>query len=728
MFDVKRWLSSFLVLAITALPVMAGNNDSKTATSKDSGAAASSAEANPAANSGNPSPAPTPGPSPSPSLSVTTAPVDANITALLGVLVMKGVLSSSEANSIRNASPTAQFQALVEALNRKGVLSAADLSVAANPAPQPAAVAAAPASENETMSSSSSSTLTISESSPQQQTQPGPGQPIPSRVAGELPHTPPAVITAVTPVRVFPVDAPKPGGLAGIKAGPITLAPYGFIKSTVVHDSSDPDGDDFPFPGIWLNSGNILSTGPTQDPEVHIKARSTRFGLNLEWPDISKNLTLTGKIEGDFEGNFSEVDNRDVTSIRSNMPQLRLAFVRLDYHASDRTDIFFVGGQDWTLFGSGALMNIVETTFNGAFWGNTWGRSPQLRGGIIQTLNPLHKVNLEGQFGLMMPSSGQILKLGSLGLAGQLGQGEREGADSDRPEYEGRVALSYQVDPAPGVAPAQIALAGFHGRRTSIAYNTSAVGSSVPYGALCATTNYCNAFPSGFEASSTMWGGQIVAQIPTRWFTVVATAYKGGDMRFLLGGQLNTFATDVSGLSGIQGPFPTLDGGPLAAAGGAVLGCSGTFTATGTPVGGITPGTCAGTVVVAPQRPIRSFGGFIQLGLPLSRWFNADPHGHNAGWQLHFTVGKDQVVDRDLNNPGFVPAYNGGGTAPLPLLMGKSAIGTLYYKLNTWATFAFEQSIYATRGLDHANIYTIAGTPSNEWQDHRTEAGPIFTF
>ena len=111
--------------------------------------------------------------------------------------------------------------------------------------------------------------------------------------------------------------------------------------------------------------------------------------------------------------------------------------------------------------------------------------------------------------------------------------------------------------------------------------------------------------------------------------------------------------------------------------------------------------------MVAPQRPIRSFGGFIQLGLPLSRLFNADPHGHNAGWQLYFTVGKDQVVDRDLNNPGYVGAYNGAGTAPLPLLMGKSAILTLYYKVNNWATFGFEQSIYATRGLDHADIYTL---------------------
>jgi hypothetical protein len=428
---------------------------------------------------------------------------------------------------------------------------------------------------------------------------------------------------------------------------------------------------------------------------------------------MSKNLTLTGKIEGDFEGNFSEVDNRDVTSIRNNEPQLRLAFVRMDYHASENTDIFFVGGQDWTLFGSGALMNIVETTFNGAFWGDVWTRSPQLRVGFIQTLDKEHHVNLEGQFGVMMPSTGEILKLGNAagnGLAAQLGQGEREGADADRPEYEGRAALSYQLDRATGVAPAQIALAGFHSRRTSIVPN-----SSYCTAAPCAANttliplNYKDAFPNGFEASSPMWGGQIVAQIPTRWFTLVASAYRGGDLRFYLGGQLSTFATDTGGLTGIVGPFETADGGTLAAAGGAVLGTN-----------------AAGKVVVAPQRPIRAFGGFVQLGLPLSRWFNADPKGHNAGWQLHFTLGKDQVNDHDLNNPGFTP--NANVLSPVPLLMGKSAIATLYYKINTWASFAFEQSVYATRLENHITLYTIAGQPSNEWQDHRTEFGPIFTF
>jgi len=111
--------------------------------------------------------------------------------------------------------------------------------------------------------------------------------------------------------------------------------------------SSDPDGDDFPFPGIWLNAGpnSTFNTGPTQDPRGSTSRRGPRaLGLNLEWPDYFENLTLTGKIEGDFEGKTSAKWPTDVSSIRSNEPQLRLAFVRLDYHASESTDIFFVGG------------------------------------------------------------------------------------------------------------------------------------------------------------------------------------------------------------------------------------------------------------------------------------------------------------------------------------------------------------------------------------------------
>jgi len=701
---VRSWLSCLLVLAIMAAPAMAGNNDAKTA--NDNAASTASAEASPAAASPNPSPSP----SPSPSLTSTTAASDSNVTALLGVLVMKGVLAPTEANAIRNAAPSAQFQALVEVLNRKGVLSAADLA-AANPTPQPAVT---PAPDAELAVSSSSET---SDASPQSQTQPQPVRP--SRVAGDLPPLPPGVIPAILPVRVFAIDPPRTGGLAGIKAGPITLAPYGFIKATAIHDSSDPDGDDFPFPALFLNAASSTNTGPTKDPEFHVKARSTRFGLNFEWPDMAKNLTVTGKIETDFEGNNTEVDNADISSFRNGQLRLRLAFVRLDWHASENTDIFFLGGQDWTLFGSGALPNILETTGLGFFYGDIYTRSPQLRLGFIQTLNKEHNIKFEWQGGIMQPSSGEILKLGSLGLAGQLGQGEREGSDSDRPEWEGRAALSFQLDPAKGVAPAQIALSGFHASRTDIALNG---GTGTPYGDLCSTTNYCtfNNFQNGFQVSSTLWGGQLGVQLPTRWFTLVGSAYKGGDLRFYFGGQINSFATDTGRLTGIQGPFLTQDGGPLAASGPDLLGCSGTFTASGPTANGVTPGTCSGTAVVAPQRPIRAFGGFVQVGLPLSRWFNADPKGHNAGWQLYFDVGKDQAVHRDLNNPNF--------TGSLPLALSKMGVATLFYRLNPWVQFGFEQSVYAGRGNNGSLLYTIAGVPSNEWQDHRTEAGPIFTF
>ena len=70
----------------------------------------------------------------------------------------------------------------------------------------------------------------------------------------------------------------------------------------------------------------------------------------------------------------------------------------------------------------------------------------------------------------------------------------------------------------------------------------------------------------------------------------------------------------------------------------ATLGCS------------VNPGksTCTSSeVVVAPEHGVRDFGGFAELGLPLSRWFNANPKGYNAGWQLYVHAGKDQLVHKD---------------------------------------------------------------------------------
>ena len=109
-------------------------------------------------------------------------------------------------------------------------------------------------------------------------------------------------------------------------------------------------------------------------------------------------------------------------------------------HASDSTDFSFEGGQDWTLFGSTALPNILETTFLGAYYGDVYERSPQMMVGFVQKLGG--SVKLDPTFAIMMPTSSQIEKLGSLGPAAQLAEAEREGADSDRPEWEGRAGLA----------------------------------------------------------------------------------------------------------------------------------------------------------------------------------------------------------------------------------------------------------------------------------------------
>lgn len=651
----KQWICSGLLLVVSVVPVRAATKAAGKSSTENAGESGVLPSA--AAN-----------------LQAKAAASSANVTALLGVLVMKGVLAPNEANAIRNAAPEAEFKLLIETLTSKGVLSAADVW-AVSPA-KPAASSAVAVAVPVALSSGTKQEAAINEAKP-----PGP------------------VVPAIAPVRVLPVDPPVKDGLqAAFTLGPVKMTPFGFLKATAVYDTSNPNGDDMPFPGLFLSSTSILNTGPTKNSEFHLKARSARIGANFGFPDISSKITLTGRIEGDYEGNFSEADNRDVSSLRSSMFSFRQAWARVDYAASDKTDIYFEGGQDWTLFGSSALPNILETTALGYWYGDIYERSPQFQFGLVQKLGGSRNLRVSPTFAIMMPSTGQIEKLGALGLQGQIAQAEREGADSGRPEFEGRLVAQFQLDKAAGVAPAQIIWSGFRAKRTSVV--TSDQMGTGP-------ANYAAAFPNGFTASSKMYGNQLGLQLPTRWATLVASAYFGGDLRFFFGGQVNSFYTDIGGLSNPV-TFKSVDGGPLAAAGAPTLATN-----------------SAGQVVVAPERPIRAFGGFLNLGLPLSRWFNADPKGHNAGWQLYFHIGKDQVVHNELTNPNAGAAAN--VLSPLPLLMGKLSAATLYYKVNPYVTFGFEESIYATRLVPGAT-YTIAGKPSNEWQDHRSEFGPIFTF
>jgi hypothetical protein len=549
-------------------------------------------------------------------------------------------------------------------------------------------------------------------------------------------------------LRVLSFDLPQSGGLVGLKAGPVTFTPYGFIKGTAEQDSSSPNGDDFPIPaGLMLLPGS--NTGPNADPEFHMKARQSRIGINLEWPAPSQKLVLTGRLEADFEGNFNESDNADVTSIRNPNLRLRLAYVRADYRATDRTSLFFVGGQDWTLFGSKALPNMLDTTWNAAAYGATYNRSPQFRFGAVQKLGSSPRnFKLSPEFAIMMPSSGQVEKLNfctlanvdcppgvspTAGLMSQIGEAERQGADSDRPELAAGLTLQFQLDKAPAVALAQIFWTGFYGRRTSVVPNSAEdlIGDEYPTALVAGTS-----LAKGFTASSAMYGNQIAAQLPTRWFTLVASGYRGADLRQQLSGQLTTNYTDTRGLFPI--PMVNANGGTPAPffLGTGVDNVAGMLSGFALLACKVNPGagTCpSGDVVVAPQHGVRAYGAFAELGLPLSRWFSADPKGYNAGWQLYLHAGKDQLVHSDAAMQ--LGLLDGAGPNQLGQALGIPMIesyfvgATLYYKINQWCTFGFEPTHYSSRAIPElGRFWTIAGKPSRIWQDQRAEFGPVFTF
>ncbi len=348
----------------------------------------------------------------------------------------------------------------------------------------------------------------------------------------------PTVIAAIAPLRVLPLDQPVKEGLApALKLGAVRMTPYGFVKATAAYDSSSPRGDDFPPPG-FLNA----DTGPTANSEFHVKARATRIGSKFEWPDASKNITITGQIEGDFEGNFSRADNRNVSTIRSNAFQLRLAFGRIDWSLKPNTDLFFEAGQDWTIFGSSAMMSLFETTFVGAYWGNVYERAPQMRLGFVQRLGGSRNWKISPEFAIMTPAEGNvpadvttctITKLDTPttctvldGTGNQLGYGERQGADNGKPELNPESCCSSSLTRPPALS------------RLRFCGADSIPDARPRCWLLRFQPAYKADFPRGVDNNSNGYGNQIAISLPTRWATVVASGYMGADLRFFFGGQL----------------------------------------------------------------------------------------------------------------------------------------------------------------------------------------------
>jgi hypothetical protein len=655
----QQWICSSLLLVVSVAPVLAGAKD------------ATDTKTPPEAATGNPAAQPAPAANASP----TPVAASGNVTALLGLLVMKGVLAPAEANSIRNAAPEAEFQLLVEALARKGVVNAADLSPAPSPAAAPVAVVV----------SAPAQTAATTEAKP----------------------AAPKVIPAVAPLRVLQLEPSKVDGMIpDIKLGSgARLKLYGMVKTTVIYDTSAPYGTDMPLPGFITASGTGFDPGPTRSPEFHAKARFARVGTNFEWPDMAgSNTAITGKLEFDFEGNFSRALNRNISSIRSSMASIRLAFGRVDHKINDQTNIFGVFGQDWTPFGSSTLPNLFETTGLGLGFGTLYERAPQFRFGIGHKIGGSRNVFFQPEFAVVMPAYGNDPS----NVADQLGYGEKQGADSGRPEVQARLVLQWQLDQAPGVAPAQLIFSGVQGNRKVMVRSTD-----IP---LCSNTDvlvcpdpkvFQKAFPQGAETTSNRagWTGEL--QLPTRYVTVITKFWSGSDLRWYFVGSLDSNFNDTAGLAKVCGT----DAEGAFCAGPSNDGAS-------TMQFGL---NSSGTPVFAPQRPIRAIGGFVNIGFPLGRIFGADPAGRNAGWQLYFHYAFDQAKTKDVLHLGNQRSKN------------DLAAATLSWKMNNLVSFVLEESMYRTRIADpnladSATFPKYEGLPARQWHDTRSEFGPVFSF
>jgi hypothetical protein len=210
-------------------------------------------------------------------------------------------------------------------------------------------------------------------------------------------------IPAVAPLRVLPIDLPKQGGMIpDIKLGSGgNLKIYGFLKATAVSDTASSGGatfgsNDFPLP--LLLGGD---TGPTSDPQFHIKARSARFGSQFEWVPKNSSFTVTGKVEGDFEADYTDVNNRNISSARSSQFGVRLAYMRLDTKLG-ALPWFAQFGQDWLLVSS-TLPSLFETTGLALGMGALWERSPLFKTGVQFHAGDL---KVQPEFAIVLPVAG----------------------------------------------------------------------------------------------------------------------------------------------------------------------------------------------------------------------------------------------------------------------------------------------------------------------------------
>lgn len=697
------------------------------------------------------------------------APSPPNASAMVQIFVSKGYLTAEEAARIQQAPNQAEANdRMLRVFLAKGLLTQQEYNAAST---QPAAETGA--NGTRMLNAAAPAGPTPATISPEPVPQPKMAEwPVTAMNVGYDPSdgasADASVIPAIAPVRVLPIGIPgdPKGIIPDVKLGSgAMLRAYGFLKASAIYDTTNSGGatagsDDFPLPLL------MGDTGPDAGSQFRFKARSSRAGVNFAWPINGPDLTLTGKVEVDFEGDYTTVANRSVSSIRSSQVSLRLAWARLD--GKFNTVPWFVEfGQDWTLLGSSTQPDLFETTQAGAFFGSDYERVPQFKTGLQFSAG---KLKVEPEFAITLSAFGDsgLNTSTTNSLFGSLGQiptgfqdQTREGAvlgqASGQPGVEGRIVFDFPLNSSwQGVPNAEIIFSGGHDEAeeivpvgnipttpvSTLTYATGAtpVGLSATActGAPAAGFSVRCYYPTGVTNDIPQNIFDVGIQLPTPWFTLITKYYRGGDMRYMFGGLLNTAFRDSS-----AGPMVTIPGGTILDCAVGSTGCSAagtinlaqnvyslagdlfTFSAVG-PAG-------AARAVYDPYRPIRGQGGFAQLGFPLSRIFGANPEGLNSGWTLYAGYGTDSAFNRD------VVRANGNGlrrTDYVPV--------SLRYKINKWAQVVEEVTWYDTL-VGSCTEFTAAASCENGLgkpvsgvlfrgigarvnHDIRQEFGTIFTF
>jgi len=202
-------------------------------------------------------------------------------------------------------------------------------------------------------------------------------------------------------------------------------------------------------------------------------------------------------------------------------------------------------------------------------------------------------------------------------------------------------------------------------------------------------------FPTGASVTSDRYGLTAEAQLPTRIFTLLLKAYNGEDLRFYFVGGLFSNFNDIFGLTGTASTT-SIDGSSTV-----VFGING-----------------SGEHVIAPQRPVRTRGGSVDLAFPLSRIFGANPDGRNAGWVLNFFHAYDDALARDVRRIGAANRSRDDMFA-----------GTLSCKLNKYLGVSYEESYYRTRAANRGGPLPLyRGIHSYQWHDLRHQLAVQVTF